>query len=79
MTGWELEGKDVASEWQKEFRLRRCCVDSSLTMLRGQITAGSPNVTVQWQKGGLNSVISDLDDLPVRSRLLLMTSYTALD
>jgi hypothetical protein len=79
--GGELEVKDVASEWQKELRLHRCsasgCVDSSLAMLRGQITAGSPNVTVQWQKGGLNSVISDLDDLSVRPRLLLMTSSTA--
>ncbi len=42
--GWgKLESEGVASERRKKCRLRRCrgCVDSSLAVLRGQITSGS--------------------------------------
>ncbi len=47
--GGELEGEDVASERRKEYWLRRCrsCVDSSLALLRGQITSGSSDVTLK--------------------------------
>ncbi len=63
--GGELEGEDVASVWRKECRLCRSrgFIDSSLSMLRGQITSGSPNVTAvtegRFEFGP--PVISDLD------------------